>query len=165
MAASDNLIHKSAEDPMHEMAVDLASPNRPATRRRPLSGVYVALLLFVSVYFARPEDWIPGLSNVPIAKIMAIAALLALLFSLRHMRQRLAWEVIFLALLVAQLVLASLMSPVSRGNALEVTLDFSKIILVVLLIAAAVSTVRRLRALIFTFRLRRSHRWLSGKGI
>jgi putative inorganic carbon (hco3(-)) transporter len=127
---------------------DLVSSQRPASRRKSLVGAYVALLLFMGIYCARPEDWIPGLSNVPLAKITGVLALLALVFSLRHIRQRLPREVIYLALLVGQLFLASLLSPVWRGGAVQVTLDFAKVLIVVIVMAVAVNTSKRLRLLI-----------------
>jgi O-antigen ligase len=101
------------------------------------------------IYYGRPEDWIPGLSNVPLAKIAGILALFALVFSLRHIRNRFPREVIYLFLLIAQLFLASLFSPVWRGGAVMTTLDFAKILLIVVVMITAVNTMRRLRLLIF----------------
>jgi putative inorganic carbon (hco3(-)) transporter len=118
--------------------------------RRPLAGVFAALALFMVIYFARPEEWIPGFSTAPLAKIAGISVLLALIFSLRQIRQRLPQEAIFLALLVGQLFLSSALSPVWRGGALQLTLNFAKVLMVVLVVTAAVTTVGRLRALIFT---------------
>src|ERR1700719_3113932 len=80
-------------------------------RRRPLAGVFSALVLFMAIYFARPEEWIPGLSNAPLAKIAGLFVLLGLIFSLRQIRQRLPREAIFLVLLVGQLFLSSALSP------------------------------------------------------
>jgi len=104
----------------------------------------------MGTYCARPQDWIPGLSAVPLAKITGALALLALVFSLRHFRQRLPREVFFLSLLVGQLFVASFMSPVWRGGAIQVTLDFAKVLIIVFLIIAAVTTLWRLRLLILT---------------
>jgi O-antigen ligase len=101
------------------------------------------------IYCARPEDWIPGLSNAPLAKIAGIVTLLALTFSLRHIRNRFPREVTYLFLLIGQLFLASLLSPVWRGGALLMTVDFAKILLVVVVMTAAINTTRRLRLLIF----------------
>ena len=44
---------------------------------------YRALVLFSYIYFLRPEDFIPGLSYVPIGKIAGGIALLALIFGTR----------------------------------------------------------------------------------
>src|ERR1700758_3732068 len=45
--------------------------------RRP--AVYAALAAFAWLYYYRPEDFIPGLSYIPMAKITGIFAILALL--------------------------------------------------------------------------------------
>lgn len=123
---------------------------RDALRRGTLTGAYAALLAFMFVYFARPEDWIPGLSSVPLAKITGLLALVALACSIGQFRQRIPREVVLLFLLVGQLFAASLLSPVWPGGALKVTLDFSKILLVALLITGVVTTSKRLRWLLFS---------------
>jgi O-antigen ligase len=104
----------------------------------------------MAIYFARPEEWIPGLSNAPLAKIAGLFVLLGLIFSLRQIRQRLPREAIFLVLLVGQLFLSSALSPVWRGGAFQLTLNFAKVLMVVLVVGAAVTTVGRLKVLIFT---------------
>ena len=109
----------------------------------------MALVLFMVIYCARPEDWIPGLSNVPLAKIAGILALLALVFSLRHIRQRFPRKSYIYSFLIGQLFLASVLSPVWRGGALQTTLDFAKVLLIVVVMTVAVNTSKRLRLLIF----------------
>jgi len=106
------------------------------------------LLLFMVVYCARPEDWIPGLSAFPLGKMAGVLALLALMFSLRQFRSSLPREVIYLILLVGQLFLAAAMSPVWRGGSVQKTLDFAKVLLIVIVMSVAVNTAWRLRRLI-----------------
>jgi len=101
------------------------------------------------VYFARPGDWIPGLSVVPMAKITAILASLALVFSTLHNRKKLPREVFYLLLLVGQLCLAAGLSPVWRGGAIQSALDFAKVLIIVVIMALIVTTATRLRQLIF----------------
>jgi putative inorganic carbon (HCO3(-)) transporter len=132
------------------VALDSVSAQRPESRRKPLLGAYISLLLFMVIYCARPEDWIPGLSHIPLAKIAVILAILASLFSLRHIRGRLPRENLLLFFLIAQLFAASLMSPVWQGGALHVTLDFAKVLIIVLIITVAAGSLNRLRILIFT---------------
>ena len=131
MGAVTNLNHVS-----DAITTGSISAKRPNSRRKPLAGAFVALVLFMVIYFSRPEDWIPGLSHVPLAKITGILALLALVFSLRHIRQRLPREVLFLSLLIGQLFVASLMSPVWRGGAFQKTLEFAKVLIMSLLISS-----------------------------
>jgi hypothetical protein len=52
-----------------EVVRECVPARQHGTRRRPLVGAYVSLLLFIVIYCARPEDWISGLAVVPIAKI------------------------------------------------------------------------------------------------
>jgi O-antigen ligase len=96
------------------------------------------------VYFARPEDWIPGLAAVPLAKITGVLIFVALVFSLGKIRWHIPRAVIFLALLVVQLWLTV---PFSfwRGGAFNVMLDFSKVLPLVAVIYATVRSIQRLR--------------------
>lgn len=133
------------------MTMEIGSSQRPvAARRNGLFGAYVALLLFILIYCARPEDWVPGLSKVPLGKITGILALLALIFSLRDVRWRSPREVTYLTLLTGQLFLAAALSPVWRGGAFQVTLDFAKVLIIIVVISVAVNTSKRLRLLIVT---------------
>ena len=118
-------------------------------RREPLTGAYVWLLLFMVVYCARPEDWIPGLMVVPLAKITGILALIALLLTMGGIRQRFPREIIYLILLMLQLFLTVPFSPVWRGGAFESSLDFSKVVPIVIVMVLAVNSLKRLRRLVF----------------
>jgi O-antigen ligase len=118
-------------------------------RREPLAFAYFGLILFMVVYFARPEDWIPGLATVPLAKITAVLILLALVFSFSNIRWHMPLEVTFLILLVVQLWLAVAFSPVWRGGAFNVMLDFSKVLPLVIVIYGAVRSMKRLRWILF----------------
>lgn len=118
-------------------------------RRKALGLAYFGLVLFMVVYFARPEDWIPGLTAVPLAKITGVLILLALVFSFGNIRWHMPWEVTFLSLLVAQLWLAAAFSPVWRGGAFNVMLDFSKVLPLVIVIYAAVRSMNRLSWILF----------------
>jgi putative inorganic carbon (HCO3(-)) transporter len=118
-------------------------------RREPLGFAYVGLILFMVVYFARPEDWIPGLSAVPLAKITGILMLSALTFSLGQIRWNMPKEILFLTLLIAQLWLAAVLSSVWKGGAVNVMLDFSKVLPFVIVICTAVRSLNRLRTILF----------------
>jgi len=120
-----------------------------SNRRKALGFAYFGLVLFMVVYFARPEDWIPGLTAVPLAKITGILIFVALVFSFSNIRWRTPWEVIFLSLLVAQLWLTVPFSPVYRRGAFNVMLDFSKVLPLVIVIYGAVRSMERLRWILF----------------
>ena len=99
-----------AGDAVSAAARDSTLVQQRASRRKPLAGAYASLLLFMTVYCARPEDWIPGLSAFPLGKMAGVLALLALLFSRRQIRSSLPREVIYLILLFGQLLLAAAIS-------------------------------------------------------
>jgi O-antigen ligase len=122
---------------------------RRSRRGEPLGFAYFGLILFMVVYFARPEDWIPGLAAVPLAKITGILILLALVFSFSNIRWHMPLEVAFLSLLVVQLWLTVPFSPVWRGGAFNVMLDFSKVLPLVIVIYGAVRSMKRLRWILF----------------
>lgn len=131
------------------LTTDSAATKRSSSEQSQLTGAYWALLLFMFIYYARPEDWIPGLSDVPLAKISGIVALLALLFSFGQI-PRLPRETVYLALLIGQLLFSAVLSPVWRTGALQATLEFAKVLVAIVVMAAAVNTLRRLRLLVFT---------------
>jgi len=53
-----------------------------AKKRQRAKGAYLALLILSALYFGRPEDVIPGLNVIPLAKIAGGVALVALILSL-----------------------------------------------------------------------------------
>jgi hypothetical protein len=55
-------------------------------KKEVLSGAFFWLGAFYFVYCARPEDWVPGMSYLPLAKITSILALLALAMSFGKMK-------------------------------------------------------------------------------
>jgi len=145
--------HQITRDTEHftdTMSANSVSTQRLVSRGKPLADAYAALLMFMLIYFVRPGDWIPGLWNVPLAKITGVLALLAVAISIRQFGQRFPREVFFLFLLVGQLFIASLMAPVWRGGAFLSTLGFAKLLMIVPLMTITVTTLRRLRLLIFT---------------
>jgi len=120
-------------------------------RPEPLGGAYFWLLVFFFVYCARPEDWIPGLAVLPMAKISGVFALLALLLSLggaRRDRQGLPREAYYLLALDLYLMVSAVFSPVWRGGAVSHTLDFSKALVAVVVTILTVTSLDRLRRLI-----------------
>ena len=121
-------------------------------KREPLQGAFFWLTAFYIVYCARPEDWIPGLKYLPLAKITTVCALLALVFSIGRARRsfrNLPREGRYLIALVCFLVLTSFFSPVWRGGAFVRSLDFAKVAVVWVLIYLVITNFKRLRQIIF----------------
>src|ERR1039458_5635942 len=146
--ANAGLRHAEVWQLVRVMATDSIAAPRTIPHRKPLGAAYVWLLLFMVVYCARPEDWIPGLHYVPRAKITGVLAIVALLFALGSNRKRLPREVIYLILLFVQLWMTVPMSPVWRGGAFGTMLDFTKVLPIIIVMALAVNTIKKLRWLI-----------------
>src|SRR6476661_4665926 len=107
-------------------------------RRRPdpLKSAFLWLSVFYFVYCARPEDWVPGLLYIPLAKISGIFAILALFSSWGRAQRRpkdLPREGLYLLLLICLLFASALFSPVWKGGPFFRTLDFAKVFVVWLL--------------------------------
>jgi hypothetical protein len=120
-----------------------------SNQAEPLRFAYYCLLLFMVVYFGRPEDWIPGMANVPLAKITGIPIVLALFVSISKIRWQFPLEIIFVTLLMVQLWLSVPFSPVWRGGAFGVMVDFSKVLPLVLVMYWTVRSMSRLRWILF----------------
>ena len=120
----------------------------PTPARRPF--VYGALVAFAFLYYYRPEDFIPGLVYVPMAKITAIFAILALgvgLLSGGKIKIPRAVQLLWLLLFQMTLCVPLAMWP---GGAFSMIFDrFSKAVVSAMLISMAVVTVRELRKLLW----------------
>ena len=118
----------------------------------PLSVAFFWLSAFYVVYCARPEDWIPVLGYIPLAKIAGVFALLGLLSSLGRTQRRfrdLPRESNYLLAMIGVLFMSALLSPVWRGGALSNTLDFAKVWIVWILTFLVVTDFARVRRLIY----------------
>lgn len=129
------------------VATPVVLQKKPAV---PFKLAYKFVLLFLVVYFARPEDWIPGLHLLHPAKVVGIVAILAVAAGIGSMKRK-PWprEFICLTLLLVQMFLASLFSSVWRGGALGVSRDFAYVVPMILVICLAVNTLPRLRRILF----------------
>jgi O-antigen ligase len=124
------------------------SPNLKLGDRKSLS--YSALVLFTFLYYWRPEDLIPGLVWLPLAKISGGIALLALIFGARSKdRQKLPLELKVLLTLLGYMFL-TIPFAYWRGGAFDTVVNkFSKGVIVAMLIALIVTQVRQMRKLLF----------------
>lgn len=110
---------------------------------------YRALFFFSLIYFIRPEDFIPGLNHIPIAKIAGGTALLALIFAVPAVRRyKLTVELKVLILLLAQMILC-IPFAVWRGGAYDAVINkFSKGVIVAILIYMVTTSVMEIRKLL-----------------
>jgi len=124
----------------------------PVKTRDVLTGPFFWLSAFYLVYCIRPEDWIPGLSAVPLAKLTAFCATVALLLSVGKVKRGfrdLPKEAFYLLLLISVLFLSAVFSPVWKGGAFFRTLDFAKVWVVWVLTYFLITNFERLRHVIF----------------
>src|SRR5258708_36843601 len=98
--------------------------------RAPLGGALLRLSAFYVVYCARPEDWIPGLQYIPLAKITGVLAFLGLLMSLGRTQRKfkdLPRESFYFLAMIGVLTLSAFLSPIWRGGAVNPTITFAKV--------------------------------------
>jgi O-antigen ligase len=125
---------------------------RSLPKKETLTGAFFWLSAFYFVYCARPEDWIPGLGYIPLAKITGFLALVWLVFNVGKAKRGfrdLPKEGHYLLAMIGLLFVSALFSPVWRGGALLNALNFSKVYIVWLVTFLAVNDFSRLRRLIF----------------
>jgi O-antigen ligase len=116
------------------------------------SAGFFFLSAFFVVYCIRPEEWIPGLRYIPVAKLTAGGALLALLTgsgSLHKKLKDLPREAKYLCAMIAVLFLSAFLSPVWKGGAVSHTIDFAKVFIVFVLLFVLVTDMEKLRRIIF----------------
>jgi hypothetical protein len=112
-----------------------------------LSLAYAGVLLFCAVYFFRPEDFIPGLAFVPMAKITGVIAAVGLLLAIFSGHLWLRSEVKLLLGLFAYLVICIPFSFWPGGSFDVLLVGFSKIVLIAIAAMTAVTSLLRLRRL------------------
>jgi O-antigen ligase len=113
-----------------------------------LNGAFFWLSVFYLVYCARPQELIPGLGTLPVAKVTAALALIGLLLSIGRSPRKLSdlpREAYYLIALIGLLFVSALVSPVWRGGAFFTVLDFSKVCVLWVLAFLTITTVDRLR--------------------
>ena len=118
----------------------------------PTKGAFFWLTGFFIVYCARPEDYIPGLKFLPLAKITAVLAIWGLFTAIGRTKRKykdLPTEARLLLIMIALLFVGGFLSPVWRGGAVRRTIDFSKIYVAWVLVFLIITTFDRLRGIIF----------------
>lgn len=116
------------------------------------AGAFFWLSAFYVVYCMRPEDWLPGLRYIPMAKISAILAIIALISGIGRTTRRikdLPGESKYLLAMILLLLAWAPLSPVWRGGAIQHTSDFGKVYIAWVLTFLLVTSLARLRRLIF----------------
>jgi hypothetical protein len=118
----------------------------------PTKIAFFWLSSFYVVYCARPEDWIPGLKFVPLAKITAVLAIWGLLESQGRTKRTfrdVPKEGKLLLALVGVLFFGAFFSPIWKGGAVSRTMEFSKVVVAWFLTFLLITTFERLRRIIY----------------
>jgi hypothetical protein len=118
----------------------------------PTKNAFFWLSAFFVVYCARPEDWIPGLKYLPLAKLTAIPAIWGLFATwgkTKRSYKDLPKEARLLLYMIGLLYIGAFLSPIWKGGAIIRTIDFSKVYIAWVLIFLLVTTFDRLRRIIF----------------
>lgn len=126
--------------------------HRAPPKSEPLKGAFFWLSAFYVVYCARPEDWLPVLKYIPLAKIAGVGALLALLLSAGRSKRSfrdLPREASYFFGMICLLFVSAVLSPVWKGGAFFKTLDFTKALVAWVLTFLAITSFARLRRIIF----------------
>jgi len=112
---------------------------------------YGGLLLFIITYYIRPTDWYPVAARIPFGKITAFLALagLALVLLERGGILHLPKEIIAVVLLFGHLCLTIPFAAWRGGSFQVVVIDFSKVVAITVSLAVVVTTMARLRKLLF----------------
>ena len=121
-----------------------------ALRAKRTTLAYHALVFFSAIYFLRPEDFIPGLTFIPVGKITGGIALGAVIFGVKPKeRGKLPLECKLLLALLAHLIL-TIPFAYWRGGAADTVINkFSKGVIVALLISLVITQVNELRKVLF----------------
>jgi len=121
-------------------------------KKEPLKIAFFWLTAFYFIYCARPQDYIFVLDYLSAAKAASVLAVLSLLLSAgktpRGLKD-LPKEAFYLLFLIVLLFASALLSPVWRGGAFFNTLDFAKVYVAWILTFLLVTTLDRLRRIIF----------------
>jgi len=137
----------------YAIAAEASAPPLDSVKEpEPLKGAYFWLTVFFVVYCARPEDWIPGLHSLPLAKISGVFAIIGLLLSVGRSKRGFRdfpREALYLLLMIGIFFLSAAFSPVWKGGAFFRTLDFSKVFVAWVLTFLAVTSLARLRRVLF----------------
>lgn len=140
------------ETPPLSVGARNGSSDRRRAVKEVLTGAFFWLSAFYFVYCARPEDWVPGLKYIPLAKITGLFAFIALMMSMGRAKRGLKdlpLEARYLVALVSTCFVAALTSPVWPGGSFSHTIIFAKVCLAWILTFLLVTSFQRFRQLIY----------------
>lgn len=130
-----------------------ATPDWKKERRKKqqAKGAYLALLALSALYFGRPEDVIPGIGQIPMAKIAGGLALIGLILSLMSgkAKQKFAPETKYVIALFAWYCITIPFAYWRAGALVTVMMRLSKSVIVAVLVALVVKEFWQLKRLVW----------------
>ncbi len=117
-----------------------------------LKGPFFWLTAFYFVYCGRPADWLEVLNYIPLAKITGLLALLSLVFAAGKTPRKfkdLPKEASYLLAIICLMFVGAVLSPVWRGGAFGITMDFAKVYVAWVLTFLLITSLTRLKRIIF----------------
>ncbi len=133
-------------------ATDILGRRKIAQAVDPTKKAFFWLSAFFLVYCARPEDWIPGLSYFPLAKITALLTMWAFFNAMGRTKRTfkdIPLEGKLLLAMIGLLFVSGFLSPVWKGGAVSHTIDFSKVYIAWILTFLLITTFSRLKKIIY----------------
>ena len=124
-------------------------PDSNGKTQRRVTLAYGALLVFSFLYYARPEDFIPGMAVIPVGKISGGIALAGLLLSWGKLKTKMPLAIKLVLILLVHMCITVVFA-FWKGGAFEVIRDeFSKAVIVAVLISMIVNYMDELRKLLW----------------
>lgn len=133
------------------MATPAIALKKEQRKRRSSQGAYIALLALSALYFGRPEDVIPGLGMIPMAKIAGGLALIGLILSLMSGRskQKFATETKYVLAMFAWYCITIPFASWMGGAFNVIMTRLSKAVIVAVLVAMVVREFWQLKRLVW----------------
>jgi O-antigen ligase len=127
------------------------TPKPEGKKHNRARGAYLALLALSALYFGRPEDVIPGIGMIPMAKIAGGLALIGLLLSLMSgkVKQKFAPETKYVVALFAWYCITIPFAAWRSGALTVVMTRLSKAVIVAVLVALVVKELWQLKRLVW----------------
>jgi O-antigen ligase len=146
--SESRFMNRSAVEPA---PADTGALKKQKRKRQQAKGAYLALLALSGLYFGRPEDVIPGIGVIPMAKIAGGLALIGLLLSLMSgkAKQKFAPETKYVICLFLWFCITIPFAYWRAGAFVTVMERLSKSVIVAVLVALVVKEFWQLKRLVW----------------
>jgi O-antigen ligase len=119
------------------------------TKKDGLRPAYFALILFAFVYFMRPEDWIPGIAAIPLAKITGFLVIGAFMLGLVTNQVHGLPKFVKLMILFFFQLCVSVFFSIFRSGSLQIVTNFLNVVIITIVVVYVAESERRIKRLMF----------------